>query len=143
MDREHSTILSITRNASKFTEILDGIRQLDICEEPGAFPNIPHIYTQINPRMSSQLTQHLNTHAVHVTTQEAPPPAPPNPLKAKLSEDLSFLWSKSRAAEEMAQWLGALIALAEDLGLASWNSSCRGSDTLFWTCEQQVCKRCT
>lgn len=86
-------------------------------------------------------SQLLNSHAVQ--DQRASPSNPPNPLKAKLSEEASCLWSKSSAAEEMAQWLRALVALAEGLGLASWNPSSRGSNTLFWTCEQQVCKRCT
>ena len=49
---------------------------------------------------------------------------------------------KVTEAEEIAQWLGALAALAEDLSsipsthigqfTTTWNSGTRGSDALFW-----------
>lgn len=79
---------------------------------------------ELTRECQASYSQLLNSHAVH--DQGAPPSNPPNPLKAKLSEEASCLWSKSSAAEKMAQWLRALVALAEGLGLASWNPSSSG-----------------
>lgn len=66
---------------------------------------------ELTQECQASYSQLLNSHAVH--NQGASPSNPPNPLKAKLSEDASCLWSKSSAAEEVAQWLRALVALAE------------------------------
>lgn len=93
MDIDHSYIFSLARNASKLSQIHRTSGDEMLAEIRLHFLGPLMSTPELACMCQSSYPKHLNSYALHISTQGASP-LHPHLLKAKLSENASSLWSK-------------------------------------------------